>query len=510
VIDASEYEALDGLALAALVRAGEVGPAEVVETAIALIGERNPVLNAVVHEMSAQAREQAAKLAGRPDEDGGPPLLDLPAPFGGVPFLVKDAGAAVAGEPLTGSCRLFEGFVPRRDSELVRRFKAAGLIILGKTNTPELAAAAVTESKMRGPCRNPWDLSRTPGGSSGGSAAAVAARMVPLAHGADGGGSLRIPGSCCGLFALKPSWGRNPQGPDTVETWGGLAQEHVLTRSVRDSAALLDVTCDAKAAGAGVAPVPERPFLDEVGRDPGRLRIAMTGRSLFGRETHADCRAAAEDAARLCAELGHDVVEDFPTFDATATRRAFLVLVATGVAASAQRGALALGREARADDLEPGTWMLVRAGGLVPADDLEAARERCAAAGREVAAFMEERAVDVLLTPTLAHPPLAIGAPGMGPDQWTAARELEEGPSPARLPALLDALTARATEFVGNTALFNVTGQPAMSVPLFWNGEGLPIGVQFAGRYGDEASLFRLASQLEQARPWSGRRPPAS
>ena len=502
-----EYECRDGLGLAALVRAGEVSAGELVEAAISLIEERDPALNAVVHRMFERARENAAELervvAGRASEDA---VASPDAPFLGVPFLVKDAGAAVAGEPLTGSCKLFADYVPRRDSELVRRLKSAGLVIVGKTNTPELAAAAVTESRLRGAARNPWDLSRTPGGSSGGSAAAVAAGMVPLAHGGDGGGSLRIPGACCGLFALKPSRGRNPVDSEAGEAWGGLVQEHVLTRSVRDSAVALDVTC-AAGGEAGEAPPPPRPFLDEVGAGPGRLRIALFRGSLFGDDVHPDCAAAADDAAGLCAGLGHEVEEWFPAFDVRAARRAFLALVATGVAASAQRGAVLLGRDLTREDLEPGTWTLVTAGRFLGAEGLATAQATVAAVRAAIAKAIAARGVDLLLTSTLAFPPLLVGAPGMGPEQRAAARDIEAGPPAKRLPELLEVLTERATEFVGNTALFNVTGQPAMSVPLYWSAEGLPLGVQFAARHGDEASLLRLAGQLEQARPWFARRP---
>ena len=505
-----EYERCDGLALGALVRRGEVSPVELVETAIGLIDQRDPAFNAVVHRMFERARETAAELEVVVAERvSGVAAASPDTLFLGVPFLVKDAGAAVAGEPLTGSCRLFVDYIPRRDSELVRRFRAAGLVVVGKTNTPELAAAAVTESRLRGAARNPWDLSRTPGGSSGGSAAAVAARMVPLAHGGDGGGSLRIPGSCCGLFALKPSRGRNPVDSEAGEAWGGLVQEHVLTRSVRDSAAALDVTCAPGSEAAEVAP-PPRPFLDEVGAGPGHLRIAFFRGSLFGRAVHPDCAAAADDAAALCAGLGHEVEEWFPAFDVPATRRAFLALVATGVAASAQRGAVLLGRDLVKEDLEPGTWTLVAAGRRLGAEGLAAAQATVTGVRAAIAIAIAARGVDLLLTSTLAYPPLAVGASGMGADQWAAAREIEADPPAARLPELLEVLTERATEFVGNTALFNVTGQPAMSVPLFWNSEALPIGVQFAAAHGDEASLLRLASQLEQARPWAAHRPPVA
>ena len=488
-----EYESYDGLGLADLVRRREVLASEVTEAAIARIEARNPAVNAVIHTMFEQAR----RAASGPLPDG---------PFSGVPFLLKDLLAACAGEPLTSSCRLLAAYVPDHDSELVARHRRAGLVILGKTNTPELGILGVTEPLLHGPTRNPWHLDRTPGGSSGGSAAAVAAGMVPLAHGGDGGGSIRIPASCCGVFGLKPSRGRNPLGPDFGESWCGMVQEHALTRSVRDSAALLDATCGPDLGAPYHAPPPSRPFLAEVGAEPGRCRIAFTAESLFGERTHPECRAAVEDAAHLCETLGHSVSEAAPEFGKAALRRAYLAVVAVNTARAIDLcGELTARRPTRAG-FERETWFLGAIGRHMPAHEYQAALDHLHVVRRSVAAFFER--YDVLLTPTLAYPPVRIGELAPTGGQRVAMRALGSIPSHRVLARALEQMAAEAFETSANTMLFNQTGQPAMSVPLWWSADGLPIGAQFAARYGEEGLLFRLAAQLEQARPWSGRRPP--
>ncbi|HSR42638.1 MAG TPA: amidase, partial [Longimicrobiales bacterium] len=318
-----DYLALDGLAMADLVRRGEVSARELLETALERADRLDPVVNAVVHRMDEDARARAAAIdAGeaRAETDGG-------APFLGVPFLVKDVLTTVAGHPHTSGSRLLEDWVPDRDAEVVRRFRAAGTVLFGKTNAPEFGLAPYTEPELFGPCRNPWDPSRTPGGSSGGAAAAVASGIVPLAGGNDGGGSLRIPAACCGLFGLKPSRGRVPAGPYHVQVWRGLAIDHVLTRSVRDSAAMLDAIRGPEPGVPSLLPGPERPYLDEVPRGPGRLRVAFTADPWLGSEVDPECRAAVEDAAGLLEEMGHRVEEASPAVDGEPFARAFLALV---------------------------------------------------------------------------------------------------------------------------------------------------------------------------------------
>jgi amidase len=427
-------------------------------------------------------------------------------PFAGVPFVVKDLLLQIEGLCTTNGCRFFAGHAAPGDSELVRRFRAAGLILVAKSNTPELGILPVTEPSLHGATRNPWSLSRTPGGSSGGSAAAVAAGIVPMAHGGDGGGSIRIPAACCGLFGLKPTRARTPLGPFVGEGWHGIVVEHAVTRTVRDSAALLDATAGPDVGAPYVAPPPERPFQEEVGRDPGRLRIALCTRSLLGNEVHPDCVAAARDAAALCESLGHRVEEAAPPLDKHEVTRAWLTLVAAETAAEIDLAARHFAKEPRPADFEPGTWMLAQAGRSYRADELAVAVHLVRRVGREVARWFE--AWDLLLTPTLGAPPLPIGALQPKPIELAALAALRAVPSSAAIRKLLDRFADQGFDFAAFTPLANLTGQPAMSVPLSWNAEGLPIGVHFVARYGDEATLFRLAAQLEAARPFTARRPP--
>jgi len=490
-----EYASYDGLGLAELVRKGEVQPSELVEEAIRRIECANPQLNAVIREMYDQAR--AAVAAGLPE-----------GPFQGVPFLVKDVLADCAGVPSTAGCRFLKDYRPDHDSEMVVRHKAAGLVILGKTNLPELGLLPVTEPELYGPTHNPWDLERTPGGSSGGSAAAVAARMVPMAHGNDGGGSIRAPASCCGVFGLKPTRGRTPIGPDIAEAWHGLVTSHVLTRSVRDSAAMLDATAGPELGALCYPAPPARPFREEVGADPGRLRIAFTTEPLLPAKVHADCAAAVREAARLCEELGHEVVEATPRIDGLAFARAFVTMLLADTRATVVLWERAVGRRATSADFEPQTWAMALMGDQLSATALSLAVTRIKATGPQMGRFFAE--YDLLLTPTLAAPPLKTGALQVK-GFLLAAMKLLGRLDAGRLTLAFsnfEAIAETTFAFMPFTPLFNATGQPAMSVPLVWNGEGLPIGVHFVGRYGDEATLFRLASQLEQARPWAQRVPP--
>lgn len=468
-----ELSYIDATALAELVRQKEVTPVELVEGAVARIERLNPELNAVVTPMYDQAIE-AAKA-------------DLPdGPFMGVPFLLKDLLAAYAGVPMTLGSGLVRHFVPDHDSELVNRIKRAGLIILGKTNTPEFGLLPTTEPRLFGPCHNPWDRTRTSGGSSGGSAAAVAAGMVPFAHGNDGGGSIRIPASCCGLFGLKPTRARNPLGPDFGDIMSGLVVEHAITRSVRDSAALLDATSGPQGGDPYWAPPPARPFLKEVGVAPGRLSIAFTVDAGSGIKVHEDCVKAVREAADLCVELGHEVKEASPHFERELVNQAFMSVWAAGVAANLEGISRMTGKAVSTDQVEPLTWALYEMGLQVKASDYLLSLNFFQSLGRKMDRFMCD--YDVWLTPTLGEPPVPLGTFDSPPDN--------------PLQGFL-----RSAQFVPFTPFANATGQPAMSVPLSWNDEGLPIGTHFVGRFGDEATLFRLAAQLEQARPWAKRRP---
>lgn len=467
---------LDATAQAELVRRGEVTALELVDAAIARVERLNPTLNAVITPLPDAARAAASS--------GG-----LRGPFAGVPFLLKDLVASCAGARMTWGSAALRGFVPDHDSELVTRLRRAGLVVLGKTNTSEFGILPTTEPRAFGPSRNPWESTRTTGGSSGGSAAAVAARLVPMAHANDGGGSIRIPASCCGVFGLKPTRGRISLGPDLGDALGGLVVEHAVTWSVRDSAALLDATAGPAPGDPYWAPPPARPYRLEVGADPGRLRIAVTTAAATGVPVHADCVSAVQDAARLCATLGHEVVEAAPTVDAGPLTQAFLTVWAAGVAEMVEATAVMTGRPPTAEMFEPLTWALSEMGRRATAPQYLMAAHTLQRVARDVARFFVDH--DVWLTPTLAEPPVPLGT--------------FEGPPDQPLAAL-----GRAIAFVPFTPIANVTGQPAMSVPLYWNPDGLPIGSHFVARFGDEATLFRLAAQLEGARPWAARRPPLS
>jgi amidase len=470
----AEYTEYDGLDLAALVRSKEVSPDEVLEAAILRIEALNPTLNAVV------ARAYDAARAAAPNGSGD-------APFAGVPFLLKDLGGAQAGVPMSGGSRFFAHAPAPVDAETVVRYKRAGLRILGRTNTPELGLNASTEPVLFGPTRNPWDLTRSSGGSSGGSAAAVAARMVPLAHASDGGGSIRIPASCCGLFGMKTTRNRLSYAPYAGEGLAGCSVEHVVSRSVRDSAAALDASAGPAVGDPYYPPPPARPFLEEVGAAPARLRIALTTEAFGGSPVDPDCIAAAEAAARLCEELGHHVERAAPAYDVAGLDETYNLVFAINAAANIRLRARALGLTLDAGGFERVTWSMVERANRVSAADYVQMLNRLHAISRRIQAFFET--YDMLLTPTLAEPPLELGVLDMMSEDTAA-------------------YTARLWRYTPFTYPFNVTGQPAMSVPLAWNDAGLPIGVQFVGRYGDEAGLFRLAGQLEQARPWADRRPP--
>jgi len=502
VITFDDYARHDGLALAGLVRRREVSAVELLEAALARLDAVNPALNAVVRRRDSAARAEAERIdvAGARGDAGGP--------FAGVPFLLKDLISTIAGEPTANGTRLLATLPMPEDNTLVQRQRAAGLVIAGRTNTPEFGLLPFTEPALYGPTRNPWDRSRTPGGSSGGSAAAVAARMVPLASGGDGGGSIRIPASCCGLFGLKPSRGRMPTGPAFGELWAGWVVEHAITRSVRDSAALLDATAGAD-AGAPYAPPPAgQPFVDAVKADPGRLRIAFTSQPLFGRSVHPDCVAALQDAAALLASLGHHVEEAAPPVDREAWTVAFVTVLAAQTRAQIQAVAAAAGVKPRAADFEPATYALGLLGRAIGAVRYVEAVHTLQLASRRIAPFFERH--DLLLTPTLGSPPPPIGALQPKAAELRAMRAVNALGAGQLLDRLgvIGPLADQTFDFIPYTPLFNVTGQPAMSVPLHWNAAGLPIGVQIVGRFGDEATLFGVAGQLERGRPWFDRVPP--
>lgn len=466
-MDFADYRKHDAVGLAGLVARRAVSAAELLDVAVARMAAVNPQINAVTLDLSDRAR------AAAPGE----------GPLAGVPFLLKDLGATLAGTVTSGGSRLFADAMADQDSAIVTAYRGAGLNIFGKTNTPEFGLWPVTEPEHLGVCRNPWDLARTPGGSSGGAAAAVAAGIVPAAHASDGGGSIRTPASCCGLFGLKPSRARvsfAPQG----EGWAGASVQHAVTRSVRDSAVLLDIACRPQPGDPYFLAPPERPFAQEVGRDPGRLRIAFTDRALQAPALDPECAAAVWETAKLCEELGHHVEEVTVAADFAAMQAAAAVVIAASVAATLEAEADRRGRELEKGEVEGLTFATYRRGREARAADYVRAIGVLHAFGRQMAAVFER--YDVLLLSTLGRPPIPIG--------WLFEETREIG--------------ARTFGFMPNTQPFNNSGQPAMTVPLAWSREGLPLGMQFVGRMGEEATLFRLAGQLEQARPWFDRTPP--
>lgn len=471
-----ELAALDATGQADLVRSRQLSPLELVDAAIARIEALNPQLNAVVTPAYSRARQAASQVA-------------LDGVFAGVPYLVKDLNTHLEGVRLTEGSRFTGDFVSPLDQELIRRHRRAGLVALGRTNTPEFGILPTTEPRRHGPTRNPWNIAHSSGGSSGGSAAAVASGMVPLAHASDGGGSIRIPASCCGLFGLKPTRMRNPTGPANGDGLAGFSVEHAVTRSVRDSAILLDATAGPDAGAPYYAAPPARPYRQEVGADPGRLRIALSTAALTGVPVDPECQRAARVAAHACEELGHHVFEFAPRdLDGDAISAAFVTVYNAGAAAAVDGWARTLEREPEADELEPLTAAMRGAGHASNAADYLLALWSLQQVSRRIAAHFRD--FDVWLTPVLAEPPLPLGT--------------FDAPADNPMFPLL-----RAALYVPFTPVANFTGRPAMSVPLHWTPDGLPVGSHFVGRYGDEATLFRLAAQLELARPWSGRRPPA-
>jgi Asp-tRNA(Asn)/Glu-tRNA(Gln) amidotransferase A subunit family amidase len=467
------YEAFDAVGMAELVRRREVTAEELLEAAIARVEARNPGLNAVVMKLYDYGRQAIA--AGLPD-----------GPFTGVPFLLKDLSAALAGVPTTRASKFFADAVPAEDSEQVQRLKRAGLVIFGKTNTCELGLSLTCEPQFYGATRNPWDPSRISGGSSGGAAAAVGARILPAAHGSDGFGSIRAPAACCGVVGLKPSRGRNTMAPYLGEGLGGLSTEHVLTLSVRDSAALLDVTAGPGTGDPYTAPPPARPFRQECMANPGRLRLAFTTASPNGAPVAAEYLQALQDAVQVCASFGHQVEEADPAIDRAAVIPTFLTLMAANTMVNLSSHPTA-GRPARQDEVERVTWASAHVmGAKLSGADYVRATQTAHRLGRQMAAFHAQ--YDVLLTPALAMLPPKLGWIDMMLD------DVEE-------------YWQRVFAFSPFTVWFNITGQPAIVLPLSQSSDGLPLSVQLVARYGDEATLFRLAAQIEAARPWFERKP---
>ena len=490
-----EYDQYDGLGLAELVKKKEISPAEICEAAIARIEKINPQLNAVVTPMYDIARQYISEAA-------------FEGPFAGVPFLLKDLLETYAGVLETRGSKAYKNNISARDAEIVKRYKKAGLVVLGKTNTPEFGLLGITEPELHGPCRNPWNTDHTPGGSSGGSAAAVAGGMVPLASGNDGGGSIRIPAACCGIFGLKVSRDRNPTGPDHGSIWQGAAVEHVITRSVRDSAAILDETHGPDVGAPHTIIPPARSYMKEIAQDPGRLRVAYNTKSPLDMPVHPECVKAVEHTAGLLEELGHDVEEARPELDGLVLAKSYFMLYFGEIAADMMELEAYLGRKAKPADVEPLTWTLGLLGKSFSAGEFVNMIREWDKAARVMGQFHET--YDVYLTPTLASPPVKVGELQPKPAEKVLLNVVNTLGLGGLLKAsgIVDKLATESLSKTPFTQLANFTGQPAMSVPLYWSSDGLPCGSQFFGRFGDEATLLRLAAQLEKAQPWFDKRPP--
>jgi len=467
-----EYGNFDAVGLAELVRNKQVRPEELLDEAIARTAKVDPEINAVVVKHYDYAERQIER--GLPD-----------GPFTGVPFLLKDL-ELLEGTRTTSGASVYKDNVADHTGTLALRFLKTGVTIFGKSSSPEFGLMPTTEPRLFGPTRNPWNLAHSSGGSSGGAAAAVAARIVPVAHASDGGGSIRIPASASGVFGLKPTRARNPIGPDRGEGWAGFSCGHVVSMSVRDSAAILDAIHGAEPSSPYVAPPPKRPFAEEVGRDPGRLRIAFTDKSPYGETIDPEIAAATREVAALLAGLGHDVEERTPQLAADPAA-VMSTIIGANTALNVRLAEHRFGRAMTHEDFEVLTLATAHNGQKATAADYVAAQQSAFQISRGLAAFFQT--CDVFLCPTLCSPPLRIG------ELDTMSQDLSQ-------------IAPTLRRYMPATSMFNMSGQPSMSVPLAWNAAGLPLGMMFSARFGDEAGLFRLAAQLEQVRPWKHKLPP--
>jgi Asp-tRNA(Asn)/Glu-tRNA(Gln) amidotransferase A subunit family amidase len=472
---AGEYDKCDGLGLAELIAAKQITPMELLTAVRERVEHLNPKLNALCHLFFDKAEAQIKENPGT-------------GPFRGVPFVLKDLGAYLNGTITSAGSRVWKNNVATFDSTLVSRYKQAGLIIFGKSNSPELGLTVTTESALFGQTHNPWNLERTTGGSSGGSAALVASRILPMAHGSDGGGSIRIPASCCGIFGLKPTRSRVPLGPATFEGWNGCSHHHAVTISVRDSAALLDAAVGQELGSPFFSPKPARPFLDEIANEPGSLRIALIMNPPSGVPVDPECKKATLNAAKLCESLGHKVDEASLPIDNEVLRPAFFAVLQVSLARTLEDAAAVLGRTVNEQDVETATWAMAQAASTISSVAYSRAIATLHQVGLAMAKFQQN--YDVILSPTLSKPPVPLGVVSLSQDPAVFGKNI--------------------TEFMHSTSLYNVTGQPSMSVPLHWTADGLPVGVMFSGRFGEDALLLRLAAQLEKAQPWANRKPQLS
>ncbi len=488
-----EYPRWDAIRMAELVKNKQISPSELLKEAIERIERINPKINAIIYPLFEEAKKGISSLSKGP-------LL-------GVPFLLKDLLSHLKGTPLSSGSKLFQGFISPFDSEVVKRYKKAGLVILGKTNTPELGLMGTTEPDLFGPTRNPWNLNHIPGGSSGGSAAAVASRMVPVAGGGDGGGSLRIPASCCGVFGLKPSRGRVPHGPEFGEIWEGAVEEHVVSLSVRDSALILDLISGPDKGAMYWLPQEKDPFISYTQKKPPSLKIGMCTTSPVGGRVDIECKNAVEETAKLLEEMGHHVEEIALPYDGYLMADCYFTLYFGQVRALLLHAKEQTGIEVKKELMEIETWMLNILGKKIDAGAYACSLLKWNKLARDMAKFHER--FHLLLTPTIATPPPRLGelrSSGVEKALLTLLRRLNLGLF--LNPAVVKKLSLKRFEIMPFTQIANLTGQPAMSVPLHWTRENLPCGVQFIAPLGEEKLLFSLAAELERARPWRDKLPP--
>lgn len=471
-----DYAEYDALGLATLVRKGDVSAAELLNEAVTRAETAQKDLNCFSAMFPDVAKSQIAD--GLPD-----------GPFAGVPMATKDLGFEIEGKPITNGSLAFKGNIATRNSVLCDRYKAAGLTLFGQTTSPEFGLTTTTESLLCGATVNPWDTTRTSGGSSGGASAAVAAGIIPMAHASDGGGSIRIPAGCTGLFGMKPSRGRTPMGPATTEGWNGQSTVHAVSRSVRDSAALLDATHGREIGSRYVAPEPESSFLSALDSDPAPLKIALWTTAPNGTTPDPDAQAGLDKTRKLLEELGHHVEEAGPVLDGELLGKSLMITVSAAIAMVMEARGEVLGRELGPEDMEPVTARMVEFGNSIPMKELMKATQASITAGLQYEHFLVDGGYDMILSPTMSRVPDKTGVLSLN-------------------PADMDAYTQAVTSFAPWCAISNQAGSPAMSVPLHWTDATLPIGMMFGARTGNEWELYQLAGQLERAAPWDHRRPP--
>lgn len=495
----TEYRAMDATDMIQGIRDKQFTADELLDAAVDRLGQVNSRINAVVLDLTRRAATQISE--GLPEGE-----------LSGVPLVVKDMDGTLADAVCTFGSRSLRDWIAPNDSTLFARYRRNGVVFVGKTNCPEFGIMGITEPEVHGPTRNPWNTNHTPGGSSGGSAAAVAAGIVPVGHAGDGGGSIRIPSAYCGLFGLKPSRGRMPMGPDVSEGWNGLALPHVITRSVRDSALFLQQTHGPDLGAPYGEPTGSTRFVAAAGRHPRKLRVGVTRRAFLADDQHREIVAAVDNSAGLLAELGHDVVELDLTFDAEQVAEAYLTINAANIARDIAETRTKTGRDPKPQNFERATWFLGQVGNALSAHELEDALAVVGSLTRSIARQTE--AIDVHVSATTAQPPAAVGELGLGLAErlgLSTIRRVSAVAGPTMNPVFRQAIRQLASDSLArtpNTQIFNMTGQPAMSVPLAWTTTGLPIGIQFAAAPGQEALLLSLGAQLEEARPWFDRTPP--